>query len=122
MLFAFEGGLFSQLFRKSLFKTIGEISYSIYLVHFALLFLSLASIMITEKVFHLHLTSMIGLDRYVDFGNPLFNTLVLFFLLFIIVKVSIFTYIHIEKRGQTLGQHLLSVHPIIKLRKILNLK
>ena len=115
-LFAFEKGILSHFFRNKIFNTIGKISYSIYLVHFALLFLFLATIIIMEKVLHIQLTSMISGERYVDLGHPLINNILLVGIITGIIMVSKFTYIHIEKKGQELGYYVLNTHPILNLK------
>lgn len=103
-IFAFENGLISKIFKFNIFKYFGKLSYSIYLVHYSILFLVIAFAIILKKFFCLDITIMIDNNRYIDLGNPIYNNTAVIITLGIIIFISNFTYKHIEQKGQNIGK------------------
>ena len=108
ILFAFEGGMLSRFLKFGLFKYLGKLSYSIYLIHAAILFCVIAVCMVMGKVVGGEFAPMMGSVRNLDFGSSYFNNAVLFFVLIFIVAISSFTYKYVELGGQALGRKFLA--------------
>jgi len=106
-IFAFEKGFISKLLKEKIFSYLGKLSYSIYMVHSMILFLSFSIFMIIQKIFKNEITLMVGDTRYIDFGNPIINNLLILIILGITIVVSSFTYQHIEQKGKDMGMILL---------------
>ncbi len=92
IIFTFEAGCISNLLQKGLFRTIGERSYSIYLVHLAIIYILTFSCIIFQKVTGKEITVMVGMKRYIDLGNPVFNNLLVLAVLAVTITVSGFTF------------------------------
>jgi len=108
VIFAFDGGAVSKLFKKNLFSFAGKISYSIYLTHASVLLCFVSVFMVAQKIFGLNLTPMVNGQRYIDTGNYLVNNFIVFLALLLVVCVSSFTYKYIEVKGQEAGKRLLN--------------
>ncbi len=106
--FAFEKGALSQLLRQQLFLHAGKLSYSIYMVHYAILFCAIAIVIIAQKLFGIKMTMFIDGARYIDFGNLFYNNLAVLFLMGVIIYVSGLTNKFIEQKGQELGRKIIS--------------
>lgn len=104
--FAFDRGALSVFLQKYVFRKCGELSYSIYMTHTAILFCMQSVIMIVEKVYSLPLTSMIGDTRYLTTGSPLVNNIVVLLVLVLVVYLSTLTYKYIECQGIAIGKKL----------------
>lgn len=98
LFFAFEAGYFSQTLKHRFFLHLGHISYSIYLVHAAIIFCSLAFFIIISKVFHANFTVMVNEIRYIDLGSATLNNLLLLAFLGVVIFISSVTYKYIELR------------------------
>jgi len=103
-IFAFENGLISKILKFNLFKYFGKLSYSIYLVHYSILFSIIAFAIISKKFFGLNITMMIEHSRYIDLGNSIYNNIAVIITLGIIIFISGFTYKYIEQKGQDIGK------------------
>ena len=106
LIFALEKGLISNILKKKLFLLIGKLSYSIYLVHYSILFGVIAISIILSKFSEHQYTMMINDIRYIDFGNAIYNNISIVIILGIIIFISNFTYKYIEQKGQKLGKTL----------------
>jgi len=106
--FAFERGSVSQVLKQQLFLYAGKLSYSIYMVHYAILFSVIAGVMIVQKLFGAHITMFIDNARYIDFGNVVYNNMAVVIVVGVTVYISGFTYKYIEQTGQTVGKKLIS--------------
>jgi peptidoglycan/LPS O-acetylase OafA/YrhL len=104
--FAFQKGVLSRILRYKIFLFFGKISYSIYMIHVFILFSFLWVIILIEKIFKIQLTPEVAGIVYIDLGLPLYNNILVFVLLAVIVFISRFTYTFIEKRGQEWGKRL----------------
>jgi peptidoglycan/LPS O-acetylase OafA/YrhL len=91
LVFCFEGGVISVFLKQRIFLHLGKLSYSIYMVHAALLFVVE---MLVNKVFHKGI--FIDHKLYIDFGSQLYNDLFVLFLIIVLYFVCIFTYNKIE--------------------------
>ncbi len=105
-IFAFQKGYISDFLCNKIFLYLGKLSYSIYLTHSIVLFGSLSTYMIIEKVFKIKTSQTIDSVRFIDLGSPLYNNLAIIVILGIVVFVSHFTYKYIEVKGQELGKRL----------------
>lgn len=107
-LFSFEKGFISILLRKKFPQLLGKLSYSIYMTHAAILFISLSTIMIFEKILKTKLTIMVGDVRNIDIGNAIFNNMAILFIVIIVILISLLTYKFIEINGQKIGKKFIS--------------
>ncbi|SFV71877.1 acyltransferase [hydrothermal vent metagenome] len=105
-IFAFEKGFISIFLKYKVFLFFGKLSYSMYMIHVFILFSFSWLILIFENVFNLQLRVSINSIIYIDLGLPLYNNILIFFLLSIILYISTFTHKYIEQRGQVLGKKL----------------
>ncbi|MCK5728253.1 MAG: acyltransferase [Methylococcales bacterium] len=104
LVFAFESGVVSSYLKLKWFQMLGKLSYSIYMIHAAILFCFISSLMVLQKLTGLELTTMKGNVRFLTSGNELLNNLLLLLLLSFIVWLSQYTYKYIELKGQQLGR------------------
>lgn len=81
-IFSFEKGIISVMLKKWLFQLLGKLSYSIYMTHTAILFVTLSMVMIFEKILKTKLTVMIGDVRNIDLGSSILNNLAILVLNF----------------------------------------
>jgi len=102
--FAFEKGFISKILKQKMFLYFGKLSYSIYMIHAVVLFCSLSTFMVIQKILKMEITPMIDDIRYIDFGNPIFNNIAILITLSIIIFISGFTYKYIEQKGQEIGK------------------
>lgn len=96
LLFSLEGGCVSRLLANKLPIMLGKLSYSIYMVHAAIIFIVLSILMVVSKVSGISYTPMLGGVRYIDFGNPIYNNLLLLFTILLVIVISSLTYQFIE--------------------------
>ena len=108
IIFAFDSGAVSKLFKMDLFSFAGKISYSIYLTHAAVLLCFVSVFMVAQKILGLNLTPMVNGQRYIDTGNYLVNNFIVILALLLVVCVSSFTYKYIEVKGQEAGKRLIN--------------
>lgn len=106
--FSFESGIVSKALKTKPFKVMGKLSYSIYLIHFSILFCMLATILIIQKITNIELAPTIDGERFIDLGNIILNNILVLITLFSVILSSNFTYNKIEIRGQRIGKELLS--------------
>lgn len=98
LVFAFEAGVVSSLIKVRVLIRLGEISYSIYLVHAAVYFVLIAGVLIFSKLFSLELSIVDQGVRFLDFGSWFLNSFVQIFVLFVTVYISKYTFEYIELR------------------------
>jgi len=104
MFFAFESGAISKLLKIKPLQIAGTLSYSIYMVHAAILFCLISSGIVLQKVTGREFAPIIENQRYLDFGSALTNNLVLLISLLVILVTSTFTYKYVEGFGQKLNK------------------
>ena len=111
--FAYEKGFLSKLLSTNIFKTIGKLSYSIYMTHASILLIVTTVYIIAEKALNLHLvTSLANGIKMVNFGNIIINNFCIFFILSIVIYCSNLTYKYIEIPGLEFGRKLISKYKI----------
>lgn len=104
MLFAYESGMFSKLLKAKLFQTAGLLSYSIYMTHFAILFVFIAITIVAQKITGIELTYVVDGARFISLGNDYINNALVIIIVSFVLLVSKFTYKWIELPGQRLGK------------------
>lgn len=102
--FAFESGFFSILLKIKTFQYTGKLSYSIYMVHAAILFCLVSIAMILQKFTSIEMAPMIEAKRYINFGNNMINNLAVIIILAIVIYISSLTYKYIEIKGLKLNK------------------
>ena len=98
LVFAFEVGAVSSFLKASVLIRLGELSYSIYMVHAAVYFLLIAGVLILSKLLNLELSIVDQGVRVLDFGSWFLNSVVQVLVLFITVYISKYTFEYIELR------------------------
>jgi peptidoglycan/LPS O-acetylase OafA/YrhL len=99
IVFSAEGGLFSGIFKNRPFVRLGDYSYSIYLVHAAvILCLSFVHLLLKDKA-----VSFIGNGVLSD----IFSNLYVIIILALVCVISHFTYTYIEITGQKIGRKII---------------
>jgi len=99
--FAFESGAISRVLKTRVPLHLGQISYSIYLVHFPLLAVVNGVARAAQSVLHVPLYHQSANGTWIlSFGNVWLNDLVLVALLLLIVGVATLTYRLIENPGR----------------------
>ena len=102
LFFAFESGVFSKLLKVKPIQYMGKLSYSIYMTHAAILFCLTSVVMVIQKSMGFEMAPMVGEIRYINFGSPIINNLVVISIVAIVIYISNFTYKYIELYGQSL--------------------
>ena len=106
IIFSFESGFFSSILTYPLLQLFGRLSYSIYMVHIAVLLIFLSFFMIIGKVTGTNFTPFLDGERYIDMGNVIFNNVLSITIFFIVICVSFFTNRFIEAPFVNLGRSL----------------
>lgn len=106
LMFSFESGIISDFLKLKLFQVMGKLSYSIYMIHYAILFCFTATMLILQKLMSIELAPMYNGVRYLTFGNEIINNIAIFLILTFIIWLSQFTYKHIELKWQNIGRSL----------------
>lgn len=104
LFFAFESGLVSKLFKVKVLQYAGKLSYSIYMIHAAIILCLTSIAMILQKVMGIKITSTIRNIEFLDFGSSIINNLVVVLILALVIGLSKLTYNHIELKGQQLNK------------------
>ncbi|HCW94222.1 MAG TPA: acyltransferase, partial [Pseudomonas sp.] len=117
LVFAFERGVISRLLRMRLFKRLGELSFSIYLTHAAVLFVFTSVAIVLSRLLGAEFTVILEnpqshqIMRYITSGDRLIDVLLTVALLGAVLMVSTFTYHCIELKGMALGRRLSQSQP-----------
>lgn len=106
LLFAFEGGMISKFLKKSFFRLLGRLSYSIYLIHAFILLMMFYAVMLIQKLFDIEIFITEKNMGYMNFGNVFYNNIMLFIVLGIVIISSKISYTYIEETEQTLGRRI----------------
>ncbi|OEE04268.1 acyltransferase family protein [Vibrio cyclitrophicus] len=104
LIFSFEFGIISKVLKHHTLQTLGKLSYSIYLVHAALIFIMLSVLMVLGKFLNLDLTPMINDVRYMSVGGGGTANLFVLAILILVVIVSSVTYEKIEVKFVRVGK------------------
>lgn len=108
LVYSFEGGFLSLVLKQPPFKRLGELSYSIYMTHAAVLFLIISAMLILQKTTGINFTQMIEKERTMNIGNEVANNILSLGILSLVVCISTLTHKYIEKTGQSLGRKLIT--------------
>jgi len=106
IIFSFEAGFFSSILASPLLQFCGRLSYSIYMVHIAVLFVFLSFFMIIGKVIGSNFTPILEGERYINTFYYIFNIFLFFIILFIVIYLSSLTNRYIEKPCVNLGRSI----------------
>jgi peptidoglycan/LPS O-acetylase OafA/YrhL len=107
LLYSFELGLISIFLKRKAFVKLGELSYSIYMVHAAILAATIYIMMIVQKLTGVAIAPMSDGRRAMDFGNDLLNNSWALFLISITIVCAHFTHKYIERTAQLRGKRLI---------------
>jgi peptidoglycan/LPS O-acetylase OafA/YrhL len=117
LVFAFEGGACSQWLKGRALQALGQRSYSIYMTHFAVLWVLKSLAMVLSKLLDQELTLMQPepltgeVVRYISTHSVLFDNLLVLATVLGVILVSMLTYRYVELPGIALGRRLLSREP-----------
>jgi peptidoglycan/LPS O-acetylase OafA/YrhL len=106
--FALERGVVSRGLRQGFFQLLGRLSYSIYMIHAAVIYLLTSIVLVLQKLTGIELAPMIDGVRFFDSGSSLLNNLAVVAILAAVVYLSVWTHRWIEVRGQQLGKAIFS--------------
>jgi len=114
--FSLERGLFSRLFTTSPMLLLGELSYSIYMVHHFILDRMVDLVWFYGEAWHLpiHATAT---GRKTIVGNPLACDLFSFLVLGAVVLVSLYSLRYVEKPARQWSRRVLLPKPDAKIAK-----
>lgn len=104
LVFSFESGYLSSIFKNKIFSTYGKLSYSMYMTHVAIIFIVTSFVMIIQKLFGLNLTYSVDGVRFLLVDNVILANLLLFMVIIATTLISNWTYRQVELRGQSLGR------------------
>lgn len=107
LVFSFERGVVSSLLRTKPFLILGTLSYSIYMVHWFLVYRLVNVLSLVEHASHgkLHLVAKVGGKNQVG-GSPLFGDCMSILLVVLAICAAALTYRLIERPGRTLSRKL----------------
>lgn len=105
--FAFEKGFISHILKAPFFQLLGRLSYSIYMIHAAILWCFTSTAMILEKVFSSKFAPMIANIRYIDFGNIYINNFTVLAVVSTVIFASTLTHKQIEVKAQEFGKKII---------------
>lgn len=104
--FSLQNGLVSRVLLMRPFTIAGKLSYSIYMIHAAII-LSITSIFIVaQKITGIELTKIVSVGRVIDTGNVYMNTLLALFIITVVMILSAITYKYIEEPFINLGKKI----------------
>jgi len=103
LIFAFDKGKISSLLNNKPLAFFGKLSFSIYLMQTIILFGLKIFIKILSKLDSNVVIEMLNDDEIFDLGSVLFNNLIIFLTLGVLVFISYYTNKYIEKKGIEYG-------------------
>ncbi|WP_313089013.1 acyltransferase [Pseudomonas sp.] len=118
LVFAGERGDLSRLLHGRLFTRLGELSFSIYLTHAAVIFAFTSAAVVLSKLSGTDYTLILdkpGTDqimRYISSGSVLVDGLLTLLELAMVFAVSTLTYQYVELKGIELGRRLANSGPL----------
>lgn len=110
LVFARQSGALSALLQARLFRRGGELSYSLYLTHGAVIYAATSLGMVMQKVSGVTLLPMVGGARVFDLGSPLLNHAGAALTIGTVILLSRWTYRYIEVPGQRWGRQRAKQH------------
>ncbi|MCG6539333.1 acyltransferase [Pseudomonas sp. KSR10] len=112
LVFAHERGAVSQLLQRRGFARLGELSFSIYLTHAAVIFAFTSAAVVLSKLTGadytviLHQPDSDQIMRYISSGSLLIDDLLTLLELAMVLAVSTLTYHYVELKGIEVGRRL----------------
>ncbi|AMQ01369.1 acyltransferase [Pedobacter cryoconitis] len=111
IIFAFDRGIVSRFLKSNPISYLGKLSYSIYIIHLAVLLVILSTAMIASKVSGRNFTPMVIENnipvRVMTTGSAIWDNLLVFVILGGIIIISNFTYQVFELKGIALGKKVI---------------
>ncbi|MBH0080817.1 acyltransferase family protein [Pseudoalteromonas sp. NZS11] len=104
LLFSFEAGVVSKILKIKPLQLTGQLSYSIYMTHAAILFLVAATTLVFKKLTGIEIVKTINSLKYIDSGSAYINNLIVLIILAVVIITSKFTYKYIELWGLNLNK------------------
>jgi peptidoglycan/LPS O-acetylase OafA/YrhL len=104
LVFSFQSGVISELLRLRPFQVLGKLSYSIYMIHAAILFCITSILMILQKYTGIEFAPMIDQSRFLKLGSEGLNNALLVSILVFVIFTSNLTYKYIELKWQRIGK------------------
>ncbi len=117
LVFAGERGAVSQLLQRKGFTRLGELSFSIYLTHAAVIFAFTSAAVVLSKFTGTDYTLILQqpdsdqIMRYISSGSALVDDLLTLLELAMVLAISAFTYHFIELKGIEMGRRLAGSKP-----------
>ena len=108
LIFVRQEGYLSEILQVNVLNWLGKLSYSVYMVHGAVIYVATSLVVIINKLLDKDFSSTVGNERFFDFGGTLENNLFIVSILGIVVACSWCTYRLIELPGQKLGKTLIT--------------
>lgn len=115
LVFAFESGYFSTIAKLSPLQKLGQLSYSIYMTHAAILFILTSAMLLIKKYTTENLTPIINEVRHLTLGNEFANNILALIVVGVIVYISTLTHKHIELYWQQ-KKHNTKSHKTINIK------
>ncbi|QGZ29470.1 acyltransferase family protein [Stutzerimonas stutzeri] len=118
LVFANERGALSQLLQRRGFARLGELSFSIYLTHAAVIFAFTSAAVVLSKLTGSQYTLILQqpgseqIMRYISTGSVLMDDLLTMVELGAVLAVSCLTYHYVELKGIELGRRLARNEPL----------
>lgn len=104
LFFAFESGCISSFFKINIFQILGKLSYSIYMIHSAILLCLTSVMLILQNITGLELTATINGVRVLSSGSSILNNIIVIITLVMTTICAHFTYTYIELKWQRWGK------------------
>ncbi len=118
LVFAGERGAVSQLLQRRGFARLGELSFSIYLTHAAVIFAFTSAAVVVSKLTGSEYTMILQqpgseqIMRYISSGSVLVDDLLTLLELGMVLAVSSLTYHYVELKGIEMGRRLTRNEPL----------
>jgi peptidoglycan/LPS O-acetylase OafA/YrhL len=111
LFFSYELGIISRILKISQFQKIGQVSYSLYMVHAAVIYCLGILVLTFGKLFspHFIVKNVEGM-HYISFGNQYINNVVVVLTVIFIYYISKFTFKFIEKPSLKIGRKIVEKH------------
>ncbi len=106
--YAYEFGVISEVLKRGFFVRLGELSYSIYMVHAAVLFVFISAVLILQKLLGRTLALMVDGERVITLGHDWANNTLAICILAAVFIASVFSHKYIELPGRKLGRKFIS--------------
>lgn len=94
------------MLNHAFFRSIGELSYSIYLTHASIILVITSVIIILDSRFKLNFTYFIDGERFLIFGTTLLNNVAVIAIVLLTVSISRITYKYVELKGVSFGKKM----------------